>query len=649
MGRMKFEVLYLRIRGGEGSSFELEIESPAGNGQAAFEIPEEVLPWTFSDRWDLAGDQRDVFLRRPPTSSPEAAEEKTRAAGKALFEAVFPPEVAGLFHSSLGRLRGDDEGLRIRIEIDPRGRAAALLQMLPWELLCVPATGDFLALSRRTPIVRFLQIPRQRALPLPNPRRLRILCVGDNSLELERLDLAKERDLLQAAWKGRKREVAIEFKNRCTLAEIRRAFVERSFHVLLFIGHGFLDQASGRGQLVFTNPDGTPQPVDGAALAREIADFSSTLRLVVLNACSTAAMPEGAGSAPFTDVAGALVMGGVPAVVAMRGPVSDAAAIAFSRTFFENLADDQPIDAGLAEARKAIRREKDGESQWLLPALFLRQADGYLFRPEKSKVWAFLVVAALIAVIVLLARGLENMRQKAEAGRLSEVGAAKLGEGDIPGAFEAFDKAVALDPANPELLNRLSMSEERLGKLDSAVAHAQEAVRLGGGSDDEAAYQYNLGALFNRIGRKEDALRSLQRALDRDGRLVPALNEMGIAFLDLGRHSDARRAFEKGIEVDPAFAPLTKNLARVELGEGHSDRAAELLAAAADLYPLADWSGRAETAYWSAFADSQRDRAAEACRALSLFHELAPNQLSEFDSQARSLGSRLGCSGAGPG
>ena len=49
-------------------------------------------------------------------------------------------------------------------------------------------------------------------------------------------------------------------------------------------------------------------------------------------------------------------MGGMPAVVAMRGPVPDIAAVAFSRTFYQRLAAGDPIEAAVTEGRLAIQR-----------------------------------------------------------------------------------------------------------------------------------------------------------------------------------------------------------------------------------------------------------------------------------------------------
>ena len=118
--------------------------------------------------------------------------------------------------------------------------------------------------------------------------------------------------------------------------------------------------------------------LDGTELASLLADQTS-LRLVVLNAC------EGARTTltdPFAGVATTLVQLGVPAVVAMQFEISDAAAILFAEELYTNLIGRQdPIDAAVAEARKAIYIEQ-GTVEWATPVLFMGDIDVELFRFE---------------------------------------------------------------------------------------------------------------------------------------------------------------------------------------------------------------------------------------------------------------------------
>ncbi|MEO1085994.1 MAG: CHAT domain-containing protein, partial [Acidobacteriota bacterium] len=82
---------------------------------------------------------------------------------------------------------------------------------------------------------------------------------------------------------------------------------------------------------------------------------------------------------PFAGVASALVLGGLPAVLAMQIPISDQAAIAFSRDFYAELAAGTTLDEALVEGRQAIENTDSNSVEWGTPVLFLRVKDGNVF------------------------------------------------------------------------------------------------------------------------------------------------------------------------------------------------------------------------------------------------------------------------------
>ena len=114
-------------------------------------------------------------------------------------------------------------------------------------------------------------------------------------------------------------------------------------------------------------------------MADLVRDFTS-LRLVFLNACRTAELSDAVD--PFAGLAAALVMAGVPAVLGMQIPISDAAAIAFSGAFYQRLAAGDPIDTATVEGRMAVHLKDPDSQEWATPVLFLRSQDGHLFDPR---------------------------------------------------------------------------------------------------------------------------------------------------------------------------------------------------------------------------------------------------------------------------
>jgi chorismate mutase len=71
------------------------------------------------------------------------------------------------------------------------------------------------------------------------------------------------------------------------------------------------------------------------------------------------------------------VRSGIPAVVAMQYEITDRAAIEFSRSFYDAVADRLPIDAAVAEARTAVKM--GSALEWGTPVLYMRSEDGLIF------------------------------------------------------------------------------------------------------------------------------------------------------------------------------------------------------------------------------------------------------------------------------
>jgi hypothetical protein len=299
---------------------------------------------------------------------PTLARAELETFGEGLFGALFGSELRTLLVRSLDRSADKGLGLRIRL------RLCDDLATLPWEYLWDPDEGDFLALSHRTPIVRYTELA-QPVEPLQVEPPLRILVVIADPTDLPRLDVDREWARLTEALSGlRDRgKVTIERLEEPTMSALQRTLRQGEHHVFHFVGHGGFDPSTSEGMLAFEDGTGLRKLV-GAQLLGTWLNDSPSLRLAVLNAC------EGARTAaqnPFAGVAQRLLRRGIPAVIAMQFEISDGAALAFSRAFYESMADGYPIDASVAEARKTVLEMSAIE--WGTPVLYMRAEDGRVF------------------------------------------------------------------------------------------------------------------------------------------------------------------------------------------------------------------------------------------------------------------------------
>ncbi len=358
------------------------LQSPAGQGEMVLRLPEPGR-----------GQERDLQVRTGGDIS------STEIGGR-LFRSLFTGPIGDLFLQSLS-LAGPQRGLRIRLRINPRGEGLGPLHLQPWELLYREETDDFLALSRRTPVVRALDIARPvPKAPFEPPLRILAVVSQDPGSPL---DLGEELRQLREVL-IRIGGAVLETLENPDARALREALDSRPFHVLHYMGHGAFDPASGEGGLLLRGSDGRRELVTGRQLAIKTKDVSS-FRLVVLNACETALTSASPEHNPFAGVAAALLLGGVPAVIAMQSTIVDQHAIAFSAAFYRQIARGVPLDEAVTEGRQAIHSLRPDRGDWSIPVLFLRTPSGEMFSRTQSKPRAANLLRSVGVLLTLAALG----------------------------------------------------------------------------------------------------------------------------------------------------------------------------------------------------------------------------------------------------
>ncbi len=379
---IEYEDFAIQIEPPRGEVYPVVVlHSPAGEGRTTFQLPftpAEIGPILFSLSQMVRGSGPPA---RPEVVSPGVLISPQEIGGR-LFEALFTGPVRSLLDRSLGMVHERQCGLRIKLHIDPTDPGLAQLVSLPWEFLYRQETREFLNLSRFTPIVRYLEVQRpDKPLPLKPP--LRILVVVSSPTDYVRLDLSRERALIAESW-ARQAGVQVDFVERATLRELQERLAEQPYHVLHYMGHGDFDATTGQGVLVLEDEDERGRTVDGNTMGVLLRDAPS-IRLVFLNACETARTAQERGQDPFAGVAAGLVMAGIPAVIAMQFPITDDAAITFAQWVYPLLARGYPVDAAVAEGRRAVRLAEPETMEWGTPVLFMRSPQGIIFQVSEAE------------------------------------------------------------------------------------------------------------------------------------------------------------------------------------------------------------------------------------------------------------------------
>ncbi len=295
---------------------------------------------------------------------------KVKIFGLRLFDILFVGEIRNCYYQSRVRARSETKGVRLRLNFQ-----APELAVLPWEFIFDPNENDHVSLSYNTPIVRYLDVLKPGGSLSINPP-LQILGMVVSPSDLRPLDIRREQQRINQALKNLQSRglVNLTWLSGQTTRHLQQIMRSNDWHVFHFIGHGGFDPEMNEGTIALCHEqDGDAQFLSATQLARLLGDHKS-IRLVLLNVC------EGAKSSRhelFSSTASMLVKRGLPAALAMQTEITDRAAIEFSRTFYEALADGYPVDAAVGEARKQMSMASTVE--WGIPVLTMRAPDGILF------------------------------------------------------------------------------------------------------------------------------------------------------------------------------------------------------------------------------------------------------------------------------
>jgi len=347
------------LRHEDSRRYPLSANSPAGDTSTIL----QTLPLDDEAFGDIV-----YYLREQMAGSHHAEQ-----LGKQLRNFLFPTEIWSLYGRSLTMVKErGKKGLRVRIHVSLD--SSPELSQIPWEY----CEGDrtYLALDETTPVVRYIATDRPPA-PIAVPETVRILLVIASPSDLAPLDVKAEEERIQQALAPLKATGLVDVK--VVFQTTRRKLFDNfnSFdpHILHFIGHGELNN-KGEGALILENEAGKSESVDAKKML--VLLQNSNVKLVILNACETAASGEGKA---FMGVAPRLVWAGIPAVIAMQFAIPDLVAITFTQDLYNALAQGKPLDMAMTAARKGAYFVND-EIFWAIPVLFMRAPDGVIWRPE---------------------------------------------------------------------------------------------------------------------------------------------------------------------------------------------------------------------------------------------------------------------------
>jgi Flp pilus assembly protein TadD len=176
-----------------------------------------------------------------------------------------------------------------------------------------------------------------------------------------------------------------------------------------------------------------------------------------------------------------------------------------------------------------------------------------------------------------LARQQEEAKKQAEA--LEQVravfsrGVNAFNLGQFEEAATAFEEASRTDPSQAVIWGNLASTYSRLDQHDKAIEAYIKAVEL---EPDNSAYLQNLGSSYAANGDDGKAREMYEKAASLSSVSNPkdaATNyyNMGVTYINAGKNDEAIESLNKALELDPSHSEAHYQLGISQLGAGQMD------------------------------------------------------------------------------
>lgn len=318
---------------------------------------DSTITSTFQDnvvvsKLELSNDIKD-FKDKLATPGKKFEKQQVIDFGENLRKALFKDKIEEQFKEAMNIVAdGHEFGIRILLDVDPT------FADYPWETMS--NNRICLATDIRTPIVRIFP-GNNKAVNLKD-KLPKILFILSNVIGEYYVDTVKEMEIINDALPDSQHIAEPEKVEIATRARIGKAINSDTFNIIHFVGHGnFEDDA---GYLALRDEDGRLDKANEDVITALFRNTNS-LGLVILNACSTAQI-----SSNFTGLVPKL-LSTIPAVIAMRQPISNSAAKSFVDGFYSNLLSDS-IEETIQKARNSMYINNDCNGiDFSIPVLYL--------------------------------------------------------------------------------------------------------------------------------------------------------------------------------------------------------------------------------------------------------------------------------------
>lgn len=159
-------------------------------------------------------------------------------------------------------------------------------------------------------------------------------------------------------------------------------------------------------------------------------------------------------------------------------------------------------------------------------------------------------------------------RETAET--LCQKAQVSLSQGHPDEAMGFFQKALALRDDHPDAHYGLATVHFLKNDLEASAHHFRQVTRL---DPLKAGAYINLGAVYNRLEKYDDAIAALRRGISLDHGRAEGYYNLGLVYRKLGQLDMAVQAYREATRVNPRMADAHYNIANIYLERGQLTQA----------------------------------------------------------------------------
>jgi tetratricopeptide (TPR) repeat protein len=179
-----------------------------------------------------------------------------------------------------------------------------------------------------------------------------------------------------------------------------------------------------------------------------------------------------------------------------------------------------------------------------------------------------------------MANAIDELRRKAQEA---------LAQGDYPQARQLYRQALGAYGDHPDLHYGLATVCFLLNDLNGAAYHFLEVTRL---DPLRAGAFVNLGAVYNRLEKYDDAIAALRKGIQLDGNRAEGYYNLGVVYRQRNQLDLAIQAYREATRINPRMADAHYNLANIYLEKEQFPLAIAHYRHALDLRPTWDKAQR---------------------------------------------------------